>query len=53
LEANPEEIGSEAVHEGPKEQAAVETFWALEEQYGDWHLAIRHHGQKKKKAQGR
>jgi hypothetical protein len=26
LEANPEEIGSEAVHEGPKEQAAVETF---------------------------
>jgi hypothetical protein len=53
LEANPEEIESEAVHEGPKEEVAVETFSALEEWHVDWHLAIRHHGQKKKKAQGR
>jgi hypothetical protein len=30
-----------AVHEEvPKEEAAVETFGALKQQYGDWHLLV-------------
>jgi hypothetical protein len=53
LEANPEEIESEAEHqEAPKEEAAVETFGALKERYGEQHLAIRHCGQLKKWTQG-
>jgi hypothetical protein len=35
-------------HGVPKEKAAVETFGALKEQYGDWHLAVGHHWQLKK-----
>jgi hypothetical protein len=43
LEATPEKIQSKAEHEEvPKEEAAVETFGALKEQYGDWHLVIGH-----------
>jgi hypothetical protein len=44
LETNLEEIESEAEHEEvPKEEATVETFGALKEQYGDWHIAVGHH----------
>jgi hypothetical protein len=49
LEANPEEIESEAV---PKEKAAVETVRALKKRHRDWHLATRRHGQPKKQTQG-
>jgi hypothetical protein len=38
--------------EFPKEEAAVETFGALKQQYGDRHLAIRRSGQPKKWTQG-
>jgi hypothetical protein len=41
MEANPEEMKSLTVHEEvPKEEAAVETFGALKEWYGDWHPAV-------------
>jgi DNA repair exonuclease SbcCD ATPase subunit len=44
LEASPEEIEFEAEHEEvPKKKDAVETFGALKERYGDWHLAVRCH----------
>jgi hypothetical protein len=53
LEANPEEIVSEAVHEEvPKEDATVKTFRALKKPHGDWHLAVRRCCQLKKLAQG-
>jgi hypothetical protein len=53
LEADPEEIESEAEHaEVPKEEATVENFWALQEQYRDRHLAVRRRGQPKKRTQG-
>jgi hypothetical protein len=43
LEASPEEIESEAEREEvPKGEAAVETFGALKERYGDWHIAAEH-----------
>jgi hypothetical protein len=49
LEANPEEIASEAEHEEvPKEEAAVETSGALKERYRDLQLATRCHDQLKK-----
>lgn len=52
LEANSEEIESEAEQEEfPQEEAAVETFRALEEGYGDQHLAIRCLSQSKKQTQ--
>jgi hypothetical protein len=38
--------------EVPKEEATVETIWALEDQYGDWHLAVGHRRQPKKRNQG-
>jgi hypothetical protein len=42
MEANPEEIWSKLEHqEVPKEEATVETIRALEDQYGDRHLAVR------------
>jgi hypothetical protein len=45
LEVNPEEMESEAKHEEvPKEEATVKTSGALKEQYGDCHIAVRHHG---------
>jgi hypothetical protein len=43
-------IESEAEHEEvPKEEAAVETFIALQKQHGDQHLTIRRCGQLKKR----
>jgi hypothetical protein len=43
----------EAEHkEIPKEEAAVETFGTLKEQYEDQHLAVRRHSQPKKRTQG-
>jgi hypothetical protein len=42
LLASPEEIESEVEHEEvPKEETSVKTSGALEEQYEDWHLAVR------------
>jgi hypothetical protein len=53
LEANREEIESKGEYEEvPKEQAAVETFGALKKRHGDWHLAVRRHGQPKKRIHG-
>jgi hypothetical protein len=46
---------SEAVSEHqkvPNENAAMEKIGALEDRYGDQHLAVRRHGQLKKRAQG-
>jgi hypothetical protein len=44
---------SDAEHkEAPKEETAVETFGALKERYRDWHLAIMHRSQLKKRTQG-
>jgi hypothetical protein len=41
LEANPEEIESDAVHEEvPKEEAAMKTVRALKKRYGDRHLTV-------------
>jgi hypothetical protein len=41
LEANPEEIKSKSEHQDvSKEEATVETTGALEDRYGDRHLAI-------------
>jgi hypothetical protein len=41
LEANPEEIESEAKHEEiPKEEVTVETFGVQKEWCGAWHLAL-------------
>jgi hypothetical protein len=36
----------------PKEEAAVETLGALENRYGDWHLAVGWCQQPKKQIQG-
>jgi hypothetical protein len=48
-----EEIKSEAKHEEVSmEEATVETFEALKERYRDQHLAVRCHGQPKKRTQG-
>jgi hypothetical protein len=48
-EANLEEIESESGHrEACKKEAIVETIGSLEDQYGDWHLAIGRHQQLKK-----
>jgi hypothetical protein len=53
LEANPEEIESEAEHEEvPKEEAAVKTGRALKERHGDGHLAVSRRGKPKKRTQG-
>jgi hypothetical protein len=44
LEVNPEEIKSKTEQEEvSKEEAALETFGALKEWYGNWHLAVRRH----------
>jgi hypothetical protein len=49
LEANAIEIESESEHhEVPEEEAMVETIGALEDQYGDRHLAVGHCRQSKK-----
>jgi hypothetical protein len=55
-------LGSKASHEGieavakhqevPKEEGIVETIGALEDQYGDQHLAVGRHQQPKKQTQG-
>jgi hypothetical protein len=52
LEANREksECGSEHL-EVPKKEAAVETIGALEDRYGDRHLAVWHRRQPKKRTQ--
>jgi hypothetical protein len=53
LEANPEKIENESEHqEVPNEESAVETIRALEDRYGDWHLAIGCRHQPKKRTQG-
>jgi hypothetical protein len=40
MKTNPGELQSVAVHQKvPNEEVTVETIRALEEQYGDWHLA--------------
>jgi hypothetical protein len=53
MEASPEEIEIKVEHEEvPKEEATVETFGALKEQYKDWHLAGRCRDQPKKWIQG-
>jgi hypothetical protein len=49
LGANPEESERQEV---PKEEAAVVTIGALEDQYDDWHLSVEHHRQPKKRTQG-
>jgi hypothetical protein len=52
LEANPEEIDSESEHqEVPKGQVAVDTVEALENRFGDWHLAVGHRRQPNKRTQ--
>jgi hypothetical protein len=50
-EPTPEEIKSLELEcqEVPKEGAMVETIRALEDQYGDWHLAIGRSSQPKKR----
>jgi hypothetical protein len=53
LEANPDEMKSVAEQqEVLKEDAAVETIRALEDRYGDRHLAVRHRRKPKKRTQG-
>jgi hypothetical protein len=53
LEENSEEIESKLEHEEvPKEEATVEKFGALKEQYRDWHLGVRRRSQPKKRTQG-
>jgi hypothetical protein len=53
LEANPEIIESESEQqEVPKEEATVETIGALEDPYGNRHLAIGSHRQLKEQTQG-
>jgi hypothetical protein len=53
LEASPEEIECELEHqEVPKEDTTVETMGALEDSYGDRHLAVGHCRQLKKWIQG-
>jgi hypothetical protein len=53
LEVNPEEIESKVEHEEvPKEEATVETFGALKEQYRDRHLAVGRCQQQNKLTQG-
>jgi hypothetical protein len=48
-----EETESESTHqEVPKEEAAVETFGALKERYGDRHLAVERRRKPKKQTQG-
>jgi hypothetical protein len=43
MKAGMEEMKSVVEHqEVPKEEATVETVVALEDQYGDWHLAVGH-----------
>jgi hypothetical protein len=43
-EPTSEEIDAVAEHhEVPTEEATVETVGALEDRYGDRHLAVRHH----------
>jgi hypothetical protein len=52
LEANPEEIESEAVHEDvPKNEAAGNTVRALKERYADWYLAVWRSREPKKRSQ--
>jgi hypothetical protein len=51
LEANREGIESEAEHEVRKDKAALETYGALKERYGDRHLAVGRR-QLKKRTQG-
>jgi hypothetical protein len=47
------EIANVAEHqEIPKEEAAVESIGALEDRYGDRHLAVGHRRQPKKRTQG-
>jgi hypothetical protein len=54
LEANAESITSESEHlEVSKEEAAVETTGALEDRYGDRHLAVGRHREPKKWTQGK
>jgi hypothetical protein len=44
LEANWEKLDAIAEQQGtPKEEAGVETIGALEDQYGDWYLAVGCH----------
>jgi hypothetical protein len=44
MQANPKVIESKLEHqEVPKKEAAVEIIAALEDRYGDWHLAIECH----------
>jgi hypothetical protein len=53
LETNRE--NSDAVTEWqdvPKEDVVVETIWALEDRFGDWHLAEGRRRQPKKLTQG-
>jgi hypothetical protein len=53
LKENPEETEATAEHqEVSNKEAAVETMRAPEDQSGDWHLAVRHHGWLKKWTQG-
>jgi hypothetical protein len=53
LEVNPEEVEVIAENqEVPNEEVAVETIRALEDQYGDQHLALGHCQQLKKRTQG-
>jgi hypothetical protein len=53
MEANPEEMKSELVHEEvPKEEVMMTIVTALNKWYRDRHLAVRCHGQPKKWTQG-
>jgi hypothetical protein len=52
LEANPEEMKSGALHEDPKEDAAVEIGTAPNKWHRGRHLATGHHGQPKERTQG-
>jgi hypothetical protein len=53
MEPNPEPMKSTVEHqEVPKQEAAVKTIGALEDQYGDHQLIVRRRGLLKKRTQG-
>jgi hypothetical protein len=52
MEANPEEMKSVVEHREVPKEAAVGTIRALEDRYGDRHLAVECRRQPKKQIQG-
>jgi hypothetical protein len=52
MKAGLEEMKSIAEHQDVPKEATVETIGAVENRYGDWHLAVGCHRQPKKWTQG-